>query len=200
MRTHPFRYGVLFVLSATVLLACDLTALTGSAAKPTIVLQSPQNASQFREGDEIAIQSAATDAGGIMTIDLFVDGVAARTERPQAAPSGNLFTLTQKWKATPGMHTLSVRAYNASGVASDLATVTISVTPSGAQVASPTLLPPPSATPAATATSMATQTPALIPTPVVFPPGNILFAVCLARAQPNYWSVCQREVSDGFDG
>ncbi len=155
MRTPSFRTVVLLVL-ASFLLACDLSSLTGTA-KPTIIIQSPAHGSQFREGDEIAIQSVATDASGIVSIDLIIDGATVRTDTPPNRQGEKLIALTQKWEATAGTHTLSVRAFNAAGIASDLAAITISVAPATALAATT-----PSPAPALTAISSAAT--AAVPT------------------------------------
>jgi hypothetical protein len=115
------------------LLACDL----GGAAKPTIVISSPPSGSTYNEGDNVAVQSSSADATGITRIELSVDGAVVRTDTPPS-PQTN-FSIIQNWKATQGTHTLTVRAYNASGAASDLAAISIQVGPSVAMdVATPT--------------------------------------------------------------
>jgi hypothetical protein len=53
----------------------------------------------------------------ITRVELLVDGDVVRTD-PSPSPQVS-FTLIQTWKATPGTHTLGVRAYNTSGAASD---------------------------------------------------------------------------------
>jgi hypothetical protein len=133
---------MVLTLTTVFVLACDFsTSLGGSATKPTIIIQSPASGSQFREGEEIAIQSAATDASGIANVDLIVDGVTVRTDKPQPMQGTNLFTLTQKWQATAGTHTIGVRAYNTPGAASDIVTIAISVASSITQLPSSTPLP-----------------------------------------------------------
>lgn len=117
------------------LLACDVSTLvgnlSGSTSKPTVTIQSPANGSQFRDGEDVAIQSQARDAVGIVRVELSVDGAAVRTDQPPVPQGQVSFIVVQKWKATAGSHTLSVRAFNASGVASDPALVTITVSASG---------------------------------------------------------------------
>ncbi len=126
---------VLFVAGLG-LLACDASTLVGSFAggtsKPTVTIQSPANGSQFRDGEDVAIQSQARDSVGIVRVELSVDGAAVRTDQPPVSQGQVSFTVVQKWKATAGSHTLSVRAFNASGVASDPALVAITVSSAGA--------------------------------------------------------------------
>ena len=140
----------LFALS---LLLLTTTACSALAGKPTVVIASPPSGSQFRENEEVAVQSTSTDSTGIARVELLIDGTVVRTD-PSPSPQVS-FTLIQTWKATPGTHTISVRAYNTSGALSEPAAVSISV----AQVAVPVpiataLAPlPGEPTPAVTATA-----------------------------------------------
>lgn len=133
------------------LVLASLTACNMFAGKPTVIIASPPSGSQFRENEEVAVQSTSTDSSGITRVELQVDGTVVRTD-PSPSPQVS-FTLIQTWKATPGTHTLSVRAYNTAGVVSDPAAVLISV----AQVAVP--VPP--------ATAFALPTGAVTPTATV---------------------------------
>ncbi|MCX7841249.1 MAG: Ig-like domain-containing protein, partial [Anaerolineae bacterium] len=162
-----------------VLLVCFILALTACEnAKPSIVIVSPAHGSQFREGETIAVQSTATDARGVARVELLVDGAVVRLD---AAPAPQTtFTLIQTWQATPGTHTLMVRAYNTSGAMSDPAAVSITVSARGASLATPiptlppmtpgiaTPLPPPTLvsgeTPIPTTPAPLPTTPAPLPT------------------------------------
>lgn len=142
--------GALIVLTT---LACDLPIIgeLGGSSKPQVVIQSPASNMEFREGDEVAVQSLATDAKGITRVELLVDGANIETSAPPIAQGQSSFTVLQRWKATAGSHTLSVRAYNATGAASEVAVVTINVTASAqpSPVVAPTALVqvPPANTP-----------------------------------------------------
>lgn len=144
MRANLLRVST-YIFFAALVAACGLS---GGSTKPTIVIQSPADGSQLREGDLVPIQSAANDPSGIVSIDLTVDGVTARTDKPQSTPDHALYSLTQTWKATAGKHTLGVRAFNPSGAASDLVTIAVTVSASEAVVPTippvATLLPTPS--------------------------------------------------------
>ncbi len=157
MRRRMFRsLSLLLFFASFILLACDLGSLT--AGKPTVIISSPPHGSQFREGDDVAFQSTATDSSGVTRVELVVDGVVVRTDSapgPQGQPS---LTLVQTWKATQGTHAVSVRAYNASSTASDPASISITVSsapPMPTPVTPPISLPPTVAPPtsAAAATS-----------------------------------------------
>jgi hypothetical protein len=141
-------------------LALVLTALTSCslfAAKPTAVITSPPSGSQYQEGEEVAVQSTATDPAGVVRVELLVDNAVVRTDQsPSPQPS---FSLIQTWKATAGNHTVMVRAYNAAGTASDPAAISLTVLQRVAQTSSsssassalPPPLPPPPATQSASA-------------------------------------------------
>ncbi len=133
----------MLMAASVVLLACDLSAITG--ARPTVVIASPPSGAQFHAGETVAIQSTATDSVGIARVELSVDGNVVHSD---PAPGAQIsFTIIQTWTATAGSHTLGVRAYNTSNNASDPASVTISV------LAAPTAtLVPTEPSPGATAT------------------------------------------------
>jgi hypothetical protein len=114
---------------ALVLLVASLTATACSvlAGKPTVIIASPPSGSQFREGEEVAVQSTSTDSAGIVRVELIVDGTSVRSDPSPGSQAQASFTLIQTWKATQGTHTISVRAYNAAGAASDPASISVSV-------------------------------------------------------------------------
>lgn len=177
-------------------LACDLSTLgIAQAAKPKVTIQAPATGAQFHEGDDVTVQSISTDNTGVVRVELLVDGTVVRADAPPIAAGQTSFTLAQKWKTTAGTHTLSVRAFNASGGASELALVTITVTSAVTEAPTisiilptvpaplgsspvPSLLPtvPPSGV---TSTSAATATPR---TPTR-PPASPTIA-----APPGFWS------------
>ncbi|MBI5303381.1 MAG: hypothetical protein HY868_14695 [Chloroflexi bacterium] len=159
-----FVVTIVLLISAT---ACSVM----SPSKPTAIIASPPSGSVFREGEEVAVQASATDARGITRIELVVDGVAIRSEN---APGQASFVTTQTWRAMAGSHVIGVRAYNTSGAVSDLAAISILVSPSvAATSATPTNPPPrPSATLAPAPTqvlSTATRAPTLAPAPTQAP-------------------------------
>ncbi|MEW5718709.1 MAG: NBR1-Ig-like domain-containing protein [Chloroflexota bacterium] len=143
-------YALPKFLFAFFLLLSTVTACSIFAGKPTVIIASPPSGSQFRENEEVAVQSTSTDSSGVARVELLIDGTVVRTD-PSPSPQVS-FTLIQTWKATPGTHTISVRAYNTSGAVSEPAAVSISV----AQVAVPVLItptPPGAPTPIAAATA-----------------------------------------------
>ncbi len=145
------RVSILYIL-ILVAVACGV-----ANPKPTIVLAAPPHGSQFREGEDVAFQSTATDSTGVTRVELVIDGTVVRTDSATGPQGQQTFTLVQTWKATQGTHAVSVRAYNTSSTASDPAAITISIsagasTPAVPATTAPTSIPPTSQ-PASTATA-----------------------------------------------
>lgn len=150
MQRRTFYLFTLLAVMVLGLLACDLGTL--STGKPTVIISSPPSGSQYRDGEDVAVQSTSTDSTGIVRVELAVDGAIIRTD---PSPSAQVsYPLIQTWKATPGTHTITVRAYNTANVASDPAAVSITVlSASGGTVAPPSIIPnPPVGSPIPTAT------------------------------------------------
>jgi hypothetical protein len=172
MNSPRVRYlalvSVLFLLLGG-MLACDFGG-GGGPSQPTIVVTAPTSGTEYQVGDEVNVLSSASDAKGVMRVELYVDGVLYRTD-PSPIPSGSKdLTMVQQWIAEgPGTHTLSVTAVNVDGQESAPWAVTIrvagdapgpSASPTMDQTSPPTVTvtvdaPPPTATvppPPATAT------------------------------------------------
>ncbi len=119
-----------------ILLTCVLASLAAAcapASRPVVVLAAPPQGSQYQEGEEVAVQSTATDSAGISRVELLVDDAVVRTD---SAPQGQLsFSIIQTWKATTGTHILAVRATNTAGTVSGPAIVSITVNSAAAAVA-----------------------------------------------------------------
>jgi hypothetical protein len=132
------------------MLACDIG---GGAAKPTITITAPSSDAQFEEGEEVNVLSSANDTKGVTRVELYVDGDLYRTDSAPSAEGETSLAMVQTWVAVdPGMHTLSVIAYNVDGAASDPWAVTIEVVGAGGVVTPPTPTAPPPP-PEATATT-----------------------------------------------
>lgn len=163
---HPVLVGI--VLAGIGVLGCDLSTLTslglGGGGKPQVTIQSPAAGASFNEGDSVAVQSTSTDSKGIVRVELSVDGTVVRTDAPPIPQGQTSFSVIQAWTAAAGSHTLSVRAYNASGGASDPALVAVTV--AAAQAVAPT--------PEATLTPLGgtAANPAIDLTPTLEPTGD----------------------------
>ncbi|MBI4786305.1 MAG: hypothetical protein HY782_04585 [Chloroflexi bacterium] len=138
------------LLAALWLVAAACTA--APAGKPTVIINSPASNSQFRGGEDVAIESTSTDAAGITRVELLVDGAVVRTDTPPSPQQS--YSVIQTWKSTPGSHTISVRAFSAANIAGDPAAILVAVlapTPAAAPTAAATSTPNPTPTTAAAA-------------------------------------------------
>lgn len=124
--TKPYKLALVMivVLMLGSILACDIG---GAPAKPTVSITAPSSDAQVELG-EVNVLISASDPKGITRVELSVDGNIYRTDAnpdPEGQPS---WALVQTWTATdPGMHTLSVTAYNVDGEASAPWAVTVEV-------------------------------------------------------------------------
>lgn len=151
-----------FPLLATLLLslsvatsACSLAdSAVGRSAKPIVKISSPPSRSEFLPGQDVSVQSIATDPRGIARVELLVDDVVVRTDPAPSTQGQTPFSITQTWKAIPGEHVIIVRAFNIAGVSSDPAGISISVPESQTTTSNPTptLALPPSTSPTAAST------------------------------------------------
>jgi hypothetical protein len=156
------------MLSAVCLTACDTTA----SGKPTVVVDWPPSGSQYKQGDDIPVQSISSDSTGIGRVELAIDGPVVSTYTVTMAAT--TVPVEQGWTAAPGNHTVVVRAYNTAGMASDPVGITVVVNSGTAAVT-----PAPGASNAIVVTSDLTTVP-----PSVSPLGNnIAKAVCPSGSQ-----------------
>lgn len=181
------------IVLASALIGCQVFG--GGVSKPAVVVNSPPSGSEFTVGDDVQVNSTATDTKAITRVDLLVDGVAIRTDPSPVAQGQANFSLVQTWKATgPGNHTLVVRAYNASGAFSDaglsivvkeLAAESVTETPT---TFIPTIVLPP------TLPATITDTPELL-LPTLTPTGT---ATSLPEAcSPNSLYIADVTIPDG---
>jgi hypothetical protein len=165
--TRSIRRIFPFLATGLLILACDASTLTalipGGVARPTVAIQSPTAGATFKAGDEVQIQSTATDANGIVRVELSVDGQIISTDVPPIPQGQASFSVVQKWKATPGTHTISVRAFNATGAGSDPAILSLDVSAGTVAQASATVPPtsPSGATPTGGAAG-SSETPSVV--------------------------------------
>ncbi len=158
-------WKVLVFLSFSILPLTLTSCSIASLIKPSVVINSPFPGSQFQAGEEVAVQSTATDVVGIARVELIVDGNIVKTDQPQGTQT--VFTVTQTWTATPGPHTISVVAFNTAGTASNPATFQVAVLSPQTPIAAPTLGASP--TPAPTQTLPPVPTAVATPKPIPAP-------------------------------
>jgi hypothetical protein len=130
---------VLVVTLGLVAAACN--AAPASVIHPIIVINTPLNNTQIHEGDQVSVQSTSSDQSGVIRVELLVDSTTVRSD--QLSKSQTTAVMFQTWIATPGTHTITVRAVNMSNVSSAPASIAISVVPASpaAIIVAPTALP-----------------------------------------------------------
>jgi hypothetical protein len=125
MNKHVLFSTILMIMLGLVATACN--AASGPATDPITVMNSPLNNAQFREGDQVTVQSTSTDQSGIVRVELSVDSNVVRTD--PLPKSHTTAVMVQTWTATAGTHTITVRAVNTSNVSTAPASIAISVAP-----------------------------------------------------------------------
>ena len=141
--------------------------LVVEAPRPTIELVSPASGVRIIQGEELEIESKATDSRGLDRVELWVDDGIYRVDAADAQPT---IRIIQRWRAdTPGEHKLRVQAINVDKQTSQPATIVVQVLDRSTLTATPTLTPMPTHSPtalaattpppAATATATQTATP-----------------------------------------
>ena len=99
---------LILVLLAVSLFAPACATTPAASVKPNIILAAPPHGSEFREGDTVIVQSAATDSVSVARVELLVDNALVRSD--SALSPQTYFSVAQSWKAIQGKHTISVRA------------------------------------------------------------------------------------------
>ncbi len=150
----------LFILLILALAAC--AAPVPQPAAFSIKIDEPPSHTEVAVGQSVLIESTATDAAGIVRVELLVDDKVVKVS--DAPGPQKSFNVVQPWIAAgPGEHTISVRAINTANVTSAPAAIIIVV----AGAAAPTLAPPPTAAPTITTTRVITASPTVTTTAVV---------------------------------
>lgn len=137
---HMLFSTILMIILGLTATACTAvsSAATNSAINPIIVMNSPSNNVQFKEGDLVTVQSTSTDLSGIVRVELSVDNNIVRTDPLQQSQTTAI--MVQTWIATPGTHTITVRAVNTADISSAPASIAISVAPVVAATPTPRVI------------------------------------------------------------
>ena len=161
---HPLIV-LLLAAFAIVVAACQTgpgapPTATPGATKPNVVIVSPPSNFSAQTGDVVQVQSTSTDPGGVVLVELIVDGTTVQNSpTPNGQPQAQ-FSVIQSWTATTtGNHTITVRATNAR-LATGEASITINVGQKVAAVTPTLVVPPTQAIPTATGLPPATNVPA----------------------------------------
>ena len=151
--THWLRTGLALVTLTLGALACNLiqggdtgapTAAptpTSATSAPTVVINSPADGSEVARGQEVLVQSTATDPLGVTCVELRVNGFIVNTVAAQSETGDTEFAVIQTWTpAESGPATLEVIAYRGP-VASEAAQITLNVRDTAAQITATAQLP-----------------------------------------------------------
>lgn len=111
-------------LIASPALACGLSSRTQG---PTVTILAPANGSTFFVGQQVLIQSTASDRAGISRVELIANSAVVRVDPPvEGAPV--TFAIAQPWfPEAPGEYVIHVIAYNVNNQASLPASITLHI-------------------------------------------------------------------------
>jgi hypothetical protein len=139
-KTQRLSLLVMVALLVTGILACDFGQGAGTAtpqatlespgvAKPQVTLESPPSGIELRAGQQVQVACIVEDPKGVVSVELAVDGARYATEsspNPQGQPQ---WKFVEIWTATaePGLHTLTITAWNVDKVASDPVSISVTV-------------------------------------------------------------------------
>jgi hypothetical protein len=145
----PVLVGIALALFLALAVVVAIVALVLSQGQsvPEIRVQQPLSGSQVKTGQQVLVLASATDHSGVARVEMWVDGALNATiNSPQ--PGGQPVLLVQQpWVPTkPGIHNLSLKAYNSAGRASEPIGLAIGVTESGGSQSGESTPQPPTAT------------------------------------------------------
>lgn len=111
-------FPLIFVALGVMIIGCQVAG--GQPSKPTVIIASPPSGSVYTQGEEIVVQSTATDPVGVTQVTLLVDGNVVHQDPSPVSQGQAQFSLIQSWIATgAGQHNITVRATNSQGATSD---------------------------------------------------------------------------------
>ena len=152
-----FLYIYIPVLILFFASACTPTRLTQvvEVPRPRLELVSPPSGTRVILGEELNVETRATDERGLNCTELWVDDAIYRVDEAKGQPS---FHVVQRWRAdTPGQHELMVQAINMDEQTSLPVRLMVEVLDPALFTATPTNTP--------TQTPMPTHTPTITPSP-----------------------------------
>lgn len=130
---RQYRQGVVLLLVTLLLAACGSPGRVGQTSPPTVVMISPSDGQQVRQGEQMPIQVTVTDTQGVARVEMGVDGVLLHTVENPSPAANAPFDVRQTWTADAlGSHSVMVVAYNTAGIASSPVLVDVTVVESDA--------------------------------------------------------------------
>lgn len=119
---------VMTFLLAFILPNCSLPqAALPESTGTSLTLMEPVDGAVYQAGDMLQVRSQMTSADGVTQIDLLINGVVARTDKP--SPGIKDGSLMQPWQAVqpPGSYTIQTQLTTTSGARASSQIVTIQV-------------------------------------------------------------------------
>lgn len=107
---------VLLLLAVAGALAYFLLWPSTATARPVVVIRSPQHGQQVEVGQTVTVHAVASDETKITRMELWIDGQLHEAQNSALAGGASPFPLVVYWQpVSPGMHTLTARAFNKQG-------------------------------------------------------------------------------------
>lgn len=134
-----FKLVLFGILLLAPIIACNPP--TPVSEGPTISIVFPVDGATVAVGQQVLVQSSASDALGIARVDLVVNAVVVRSD-PPAEGTPTTFAIAQPWfPEAPGDVVVQVIAYNVSNQPSPAASITLHVVAGAAGVEPTAVLP-----------------------------------------------------------
>lgn len=143
MTSYRVRKAFLFAISLLLVASILISWCTPRPPKkPKVAINSPPSGTRVDIGEELEVQSTATDEKGVNRVELWVDGALVRSDTPPSSEGQRSFSVVQRWTPdTPGSHILEVKAYDVDDLASEPAAIMV-VAVSRVALPTPTVAPP----------------------------------------------------------
>ena len=119
---------VLFILFAIAIITSGCTSFGGDAGKPRVVVDSPAHGATVGIGQALSITVRALGKKGIKRVVMSVDGKPAGVANAPGGRPVRVLPVMFKWTpVSPGMHVITVKAYDIAGEESDPAILQVTV-------------------------------------------------------------------------
>lgn len=87
-----------------------------SSTVPMVLIHSPRDGTRLEVGEDLILHASARDDRKVQRVEFWVDGTLLHSESSSIAGGTSPFPLLAAWRpAATGLHTLTVRAFNAQG-------------------------------------------------------------------------------------
>ncbi|MEW5717181.1 MAG: thrombospondin type 3 repeat-containing protein, partial [Chloroflexota bacterium] len=112
-------FGALVIAILFIAAAIAIVLLSPRVTHPSVLINSPRNATRVSVGQDTIIQAIARDDQKIKRVELWVDDKLQDAQDTNVSGGISPFPLTMTWRPTiSGTHTVVVRAFNSEGARS----------------------------------------------------------------------------------